>query len=199
MNRRHSLLALLPFALVACGPADELEALQEGAGSVEQAACSQVMTATFGLADNFANGADPIPYTPAMPEFVNYLALQGVASTQLKTFDDFTANRHMVATLRHGLRSCFAPNCSLKLCVRARAHADAPKDDRISVYNTDFGVYSFPSVTSVPVVPALVPSWNPGDLNTLCVPLNMNLVGDMLQFQMQDDTAVDYIQMVLSC
>jgi hypothetical protein len=199
---RRSLFALglLPFALVACGPVDELGSPDEATGPQEQAVCAAVTTVTFGSMDNFAGGPDPLPYAPtALPEFVNFLNLQGIPTARLKTLDDGTSNRHTVATLRHGLRGCFAANCTLKLCFRARAHADTPQNDRVTVYNTDFGVYNFPQVTSVPVVPTLRATWNPGEVATMCMPLNMNLVGDMLQFQMQDDSAVDYIQMILSC
>lgn len=199
---RRSLFALglLPFALVACGPVDELESRDEAPGTQEQAACAPVTTVTFGTVDNFAGGPDPIPYAPtALPEFVNFLNLQGISTARLKTLDDGTANRHTVATLRHGLKSCFAPQCTLKLCFRARAHADVPQDDKVTIYNTDFGVWNFPQVASAPVVPNLRPTWNPGEVATMCMPLDMNLVGDMLQFQMQDDSSVDYIQMTLSC
>jgi hypothetical protein len=201
MSRRSLLaLGLLPFTLVACGPAEELEVPAEDTGATEQAVCAAVTTVTFGTMDDFAGGADPLPYAPtALPEFVSYLNSQGIPTARLETLDDFTANRHTVATLRHGLRGCFAPGCSLRLCFRARAHADVPQDDRVTIYNTDFGVYSFPQVTSLPVVPNLRASWTPGEVGVMCMPLDMSKVGDMLQFQMQDDSAVDYIQMILSC
>jgi hypothetical protein len=201
MSRRSLFaLGLLPFSLIACGPAEELGVPDESTGTEAQAVCAPVTTVTFGTADNFGGGPDPLPYAPtALPEFVSYLNSQGVPTAQLKTLDDGTANRHTVATLRHGLRGCFAPGCTLKLCFRARAHADVPKDDRVTIYNTDFGTYNFPQVTSLPVVPALRATWNPGEVATMCMPLDMNLVGDMLQFQMQDDSSVDYIQMTLSC
>ena len=201
MSRRSLFaLGLLPFSLIACGPAEELDVPDESTGTEAQAVCAPVTTVTFGTADNFGGGPDPLPYAPtALPEFVTYLNSQGIPTAQLKTLDDGTANRHTVATLRHGLRGCFAPGCTLKLCFRARAHADVPKDDRVTIYNTDFGTYAFPQVTSLPVVPALRATWNAGEVATMCMPLDMNLVGDMLQFQMQDDSSVDYIQMVLSC
>ncbi|QSQ24795.1 hypothetical protein JY651_07585 [Pyxidicoccus parkwayensis] len=197
---RRSLFAVLPFALIACGPVDEMETVDESTGTQAQAVCPGVTTVTFGTIDNFGGGPDPLPYAPtALPEFVSYLNAQGIPTGQLKTLDDGTSNKHTVATLRHGLRSCFGSTCTLKLCFRARAHADVPQDDRVTIYNTDFGVYSFPQVTSQPVVPNLRATWNPGEVATLCMPLNMALVGDMLQFQMQDDSSVDYIQMILSC
>ena len=72
------------------------------------AACSYPMSSTFGLNDNFASiPTDPIPYNPALPEFVTYLNGTGVTTANMKTFDNLTANRHFVATLRHGLRGCF--------------------------------------------------------------------------------------------
>lgn len=197
---RRSLFALLPFALVACGPVDELETTDESTGTQEQAVCPGVTTVTFGTMDNFGGGPDPLPYAPtALPEFVSFLNAQAIPTTRLKTLDDATSGRHTVATLRHGLRGCFAANCTLKLCFRARALAGVPQNDRVTIYNTDFGAYTFPQVTSLPVVPNLRASWNPGESDTMCMPLNMNLVGDMLQFQLQDATVVDYIQMVLSC
>ncbi|NMO16582.1 hypothetical protein HPC49_08900 [Pyxidicoccus fallax] len=201
MSRRSLFaLGLLPFALVACGPAEDIAVPEEATGTESQAACAPVTTVTFGTADNFGGGPDPLPYAPtALPEFVSYLNSQGIPTARLKTLDDSTANRHTVATLRHGLRGCFAPSCSLTLCFRARAHLDTPQDDRVTVYNTDFGTYGFPQVTSLPVVPALRATWNPGEAGTLCMPLDMSQVGDMLQFQMQDDSAVDVIWMTLSC
>lgn len=201
MSRRSLFaLGLLPFALIACGPAEELEVPEESTGTESQAVCAPVTTVTFGQMDNFGGGPDPIPYAPtALPEFVSFLNAQGIPTARLKTLDDGTANRHTVATLRHGLRGCFAANCTLRLCFRARAHADVPQDDRVTIYNTDFGTYNFPQVTSLPVVPNLRASWNPGEVATMCMPLDMAQVGDMLQFQMQDDSSVDYIQMILSC
>jgi hypothetical protein len=197
---RRSLFAVLPFALAACGPVDELETPDESTGTQAQAVCPGVTTVTFGTNDNFAGGPDPLPYAPtALPDFVSYLNGQGIPTAQLKTLDDGTTGKHTVATLRHGLRSCFAANCTLQLCFRARALLGVPQNDRVTVYNTDFGTYAFPQVASVPVVPNLQPSWNPGQIATMCMPLNMNLVGDMLQFQMQDASSVDYIQMILSC
>jgi hypothetical protein len=73
-----------------------------------------------------------------------------------------------------------------------------PQYDHVTIYNTDFGTYSFPQVTSLPVVPDLRATWNLGEVATMCMPLNMAVVGDMLQFQLQDDSSVDYIQMILS-
>lgn len=205
MRRSTSLLALglLPFALIACGPSEDVAVTDDApVGSNEQAVCSSLMAVTFGTADNFAGGADPLPYAPtALPEFVNHLASLGIPSSQLKTLDDPTPNRHTVATLRHGLRSCFTqtPFCALTLCAYARGTADVPQDDSITVYDTDFNVYSFPVVASASVVPSLAASWNVGSTAMLCMQLPINQVGDMLQFRMQDDSMVDFIRITLSC
>jgi|GEM_PF-5812565 len=195
-------LGLLPFALTACGSAEE-PTLDDGAvGEAEQTVCTPNMSVTFGTADNFVGGPDPLPYAPtALPEFVNFLAANSIPVSQLKTLDDATSNRHTVATLRHGLRSCFTqtPFCALTLCAHARALPTAPQKDSITVYDTDFGTYSFPVIASTTVVPALAPTWNPGQTAFLCMPLPITSVGDMLQFRMQNSSMVDFIRINLSC
>ena len=168
-----------------------------------EAACVYPMSTQFGVADNFAAvPTDPIPYNPALPQFVSYLNGLGIPTANMKTFDDLTANRHMVATLRHGLRGCFAGATTLTLCFRAKAHADVPGNDTVTIYNTDFGVYSFPVVYSSAIAPTLIPSWTIGTTATLCIDLTSqmvaNQIGDMLQFRVQDDSAVDFITMTLN-
>ena len=169
-------------------------------GARAEAACVYPMSTQFGVADNFAAmPTDPIPYNPALPQFVSYLNMQGISTANMKTFDDVTSNHHMVATLRHGLRNCFAGATSLTLCFRAKAHNDVPGNDSVTIYNTDFGVYSFPVVYSSAIAPTLIPSWTIGTTATLCIDLTsqMALIGDMLQFRVQDDSAVDFITMTV--
>jgi hypothetical protein len=173
------------------------------AGARAQAACVYPMSTQFGLADNFAAiPTDPIPYNPALPQFVTYLNGLGIPTANMKTFDNLTSNRHMVATLRHGLRGCFAGATSLTLCFRARAHNDVPANDSVTIYDTDFGVYSFPVVYSSAIAPTLIASWPIGTTALLCINLTpqmvANQIGDMLQFRMQDDSAVDFITMTLN-
>jgi hypothetical protein len=170
-------------------------------GAPAQAACVYPMSTQFGLADNFAAiPTDPIPYNPALPQFVTYLNGIGITTANMKTFDDLTPNRHMVATLRHGLRACFPGANHLTLCFRAKAHNDVPTNDSVTIYDTDFGIYSFPVVYSSAIAPTLIPSWTIGTTATLCIDLTsqMAAIGDMLQFRVQDDSAVDFITMTLS-
>lgn len=195
-------MGLLPFALTACGSAEELPTLgDEAVGEAEQAVCTLNMSVTFGTADNFGGGPDPSPYATALPQFVDYLAFNSIPASQLKTLDDATSNRHTVSSLRHGLRSCFTqtPFCTLTLCAYARALPTTPQNDTITVYDTDFGTYSFPVVATASVVPSLSPTWNPGNTAFLCMPLPIGSVGDMLQFQMQNDSMVDFIRLNLNC
>lgn len=173
-------------------------------GARVEAQCTYPMVSTFGVNDGFAAiPTDPIPYNPALPQFVNYLNVNlGIPTANMKTFDNLTSNRHFVATLRHGLRACFPGATSLTLCVRARGHADLPGNDGITIYDTDFGVYSFPVVHSSSIAPALIGAWNNGSLATLCINLTPQMlnsqIGDMLQLRIQDDTAVDFITMTLN-
>jgi hypothetical protein len=172
-------------------------------GARVDAQCVYPKVSTFGVNDNFAAvPTDPIPYTPAYPQFVSFLNGLGVPTANMKTFDNMTANRHFVATLRHGLRSCFPGATTLTLCFRARGHADAPSNDTVNIHDTDFGVYSFPVVHSSTIAPALIAAWNNGSLATICIDLTPQmtggLIGDMLQFRIQDDTAVDFITMTLN-
>ena len=167
------------------------------------AQCVYPMSSTFGVNDNFAAvPTDPIPYNPALPQFVTYMNGLGVPTANLKTFDNLTANRHFVATLRHGLRGCFPGATSLILCVRARGHADLPSNDTLTIHDTDFGVYSFPVVYSSAIAPTLIGAWNNGTVATLCINLTPQMtggqIGDMLQLRTQDDTAVDFITMTLN-
>jgi hypothetical protein len=107
-----------------------------------------------------------------------------------------------VATLRHGLRGCFPGASSLSLCFRGRAHSDVPTNDSVTIYDTDFGVYTFPVIHSSSIAPALIASWTNPTTATVCIDLTAqmlaNQVGDMLQIRIQDDTAVDYITMTLN-
>lgn len=167
------------------------------------AQCVYPMSSTFGVNDNFAAvPTDPIPYNPALPQFVTYMNGLGVPTANLKTFDNLTSNRHFVATLRHGLRGCFPGATSLTLCVRARGHADLPGNDTLTIHDTDFGVYSFPVVYSSAIVPTLIGAWNNGTVATLCIDLTPQMtggfIGDMLQLRTQDDTGVDFITMTLN-
>lgn len=169
-------------------------------GVSAQAQCVYPITRQFGLADNFAPvPVDPIPYNPALPQFVTFLNGLGIPTANMKSFDNNTPDRHMVASLRHGLRSCFPGATSLNLCFRARALPGGSANDGVAIYDTDFGVYSFPLVFSSALVPTLVPSWNAGTVATICINLTaqMPLIGDMLQFRVQDDTDVDFITMTL--
>ncbi|MDX2000258.1 MAG: hypothetical protein SF066_21270 [Thermoanaerobaculia bacterium] len=168
-----------------------------------QAQCVYPTTVQFGVMDNFAAmPTDPIPYTPALPQFVTYLNGLGIPTANMKTFDNLTSNRHFVATLRHGLRGCFPGAASLTLCFRARAHNDIPTNDTVAIYNTDFGVYSFPVVYASAIAPTLIGAWPNGTTATLCINLTSQMtggfIGDMLQFKIQDDTAVDWITMTLN-
>jgi len=172
-------------------------------GARADAQCVYPMTSTFGVNDNFAAvPTDPIPYNPALPQFVSFLNVNGIPTANMKTFDSLTSNRHMVATLRHGLRGCFPGAASLTLCFRARAHNDVPTNDGVVIYDTDFGVYSFPVVHSSAIAPTLIGAWPNGTTATLCINLTAqmvaNQIGDMLQFRVQDDTAVDFITMTLN-
>jgi|CXWL01.1.fsa_nt_gi hypothetical protein len=153
----------------------------------------------FEWPDFFAPPAAPIPYNPALPEFVGFLnANLGIPTVNMKTFDDLTSNRHFVATLRHGLRHCF-PGSSLKLFMRARAHSDVPTNDSVTIYNTDFGVWSFPVIYASSIQGVLIPSWTNSTTAILSIDLtaqmNGNMIGDMLQIRIQDDSAVDFIGM----
>lgn len=168
-----------------------------------QAQCVYPTTVQFGVMDNFAAmPTDPIPYTPALPQFVTYLNGLGIPTANMKTFDNLTSNRHFVATLRHGLRGCFPGASSLTLCFRARAHNDIPTNDSVVLHNTDFGVYSFPVVYSSAIAPTLIGSWTNPTTAVLCINLTPQmiggLIGDMLQMRVQDDTAVDWITMTLN-
>jgi hypothetical protein len=168
-----------------------------------EAQCVYPMTTQFGLNDNFAAApVDPIPYNPALPQFVSYLNGIGVPTANMKTFDNLTSNRHFVATLRHGLRSCFPGASSLSLCFRGRAHNDVPTNDSVTIYDTDFGFYTFPVIHSSSIAPALIASWTNPTTATVCINLTAqmlaNQVGDMLQIRIQDDSAVDYITMTLN-
>lgn len=156
----------------------------------------------FGASDSFSltPPPDPNPYSLALPEFVNYLnTALGIPTASMKTFDHLTSNRHFVASLRHGLRRCF-PGGQLKLCIWARAHNDVPTNDSVTIYNTDFGVWSFPVIYSSVIAPTLIASWTNPTTATLCIDLttqmNGNQIGDMLQIRIQDDTAVDGISMI---
>lgn len=167
------------------------------------AQCVYPMTSTFGLNDNFAPmPTDPIPYNPALPQFVTYLNGLGVTTANMKTFDNVTSNRFFVASLRHGLRKCFPGATSLTLCFRGRAHNDIPTNDSVTIHDTDFGVYSFPVIHSSSIAPALIPAWTNPTTATVCINLTAQmtggLIGDMLQFRTQDDTAVDFITMTLN-
>lgn len=205
MRTLPSLLASVLVALTpaACNLADPDE---PDTSSTGQAVCTYPMTSTFGLADSFSLVTpDPIPYgAPAyvFPDFDTYLTSIGVTQAIRKTFDPLTSNRHMVATLRHGLRGCFPGASSLTLCFRARGHSDLPGNDSVTIYNTDFGVYSFPVVYNSSIAPTLTPTWTNGSNATLCINLTSQmtggLIGDMLQFRVQDDTAVDVITMTLN-
>lgn len=151
----------------------------------------------FEWPDYFAPPAAPIPYNPALPQFVSFLNVNlGIPTANLKSFDDLTPNKHFVATLRHGLRHCF-PGSSLKLYMRAQAHSDVPTNDSVTIYDTDFGVWSFPVIFSSAIQGPLIGSWANPTTAILTIDLtaqmNGNLVGDMLQVRIQDDTAVDFI------
>ena len=145
---------------------------------------------------------DPNPYPLALPEFVTFLNGLGVPTAIMKTFDDQTSDRHMVASLRHGLRGCFGGATSLNLCFRARALPGGSSNDSVAIYNTDFGTYLFPVVFSSAIAPTLIAAWPTGTNATLCINLTSQMtggmIGDMLQFRVQDDTAVDVITMTLN-
>ena len=164
--------------------------------------CSYPTTRKFGVADNFSLiPDDPVPYNPAFPPFVAFLNTNGISTANLATFDDQTPNRHMVATLRHGLRSCFAGATTLDLCFSARALSDQPQNDSVVIYNTDLANNTFQTIYSAAIAPTLIPTWNPEDASTLCIdltsPMTGGQIGDMLQFMLQDDTSVDVITMTL--
>ena len=164
--------------------------------------CSYPITRTFGVADSFAAvPTDPAPYAPAYPQFVTFLNNNGVATANMTTFDVLTADRHMVATLRHGLRSCFAGASSLNLCFQARALSGQPYNDSVVIYNTDFTNNTFPIIHNTAIAPTLIATWNSGANATICIDLTTQMmngqIGDMLQFRVQDDTAVDHITMTL--
>lgn len=173
-------------------------------GENARAQCLYPMTATFGVADNFSLSGtpDPIPYNPALPQFVAFLNSQGLPTSSLKTFDNQAINHHMVATLRHGLRHCFSGATSLKLCFRARAGIGS-QNDNVYIYDTQFsnGNATFPVIFSSRIAPNLISTWNTGTTATICINLTPQMVshqvGDLLQFRVEDDTAVDFIQMKL--
>lgn len=207
MRNRLSLLSLslLSLATPACELVDEPSG-EPAPESVQQAVCTYPTTVTFGVADSFSLiTPDPIPYGPpalVFPYFDPYLTGIGVPPASRKTYDSVQPDRHMVATLRHGLRGCFAGASSLTLCFRAMAHPGGSANDSVAIYNTDFGVYSFPVVYGSYIVPTLAPTWTSGTTATLCINLTAQmtggLIGDMLQFRVQDDTAVDHITMTLN-
>jgi hypothetical protein len=165
--------------------------------------CSFPMTRTFGVNDSFSGGPDPVPFMPALPQFITFLGNSGIAST--KTFDDDTPNSHIVATLRHGLKGCFGEaigqSRTLTLCFSARAHSDDPSDDSVTIHDTDSPSFTFPVVFSGPIVPTLSPTWKSADTGMLCIDLTpqmqANQVGNMLQVRLGDDTEVDFITMTL--
>lgn len=198
---KHSPLFSLftSLASAACGG----EALDtERTASPASPACTYPMIATFGVADNFNLASpDPIPFNPAHPAFVAFLNGQGIPTANLKTFDSTTSNRHMVATLIHGLAACFPTARALELCFRARAHSDIPGNDRAFVYDTDFVNGTFPVLDSAFLAPDLISAWTIGQVADLCFDLtaqmNSGAVGNMLQFRVQDDTAVDVITLRL--
>jgi hypothetical protein len=164
--------------------------------------CSYPVTRTFGIADNFAAvPADPVPYSPAFPPFVTFLNNNGVTTANMTTFDALTADHHMVATLRHGLRGCFPGATSLNLCFRARALAGQPDNDGVVIYNTNLTNNTFQIIYNSAIKPTLIASWNTSATATLCIDLTSQMmsgqIGDMLQFKVQDDTAVDHITMTL--
>lgn len=197
---------LLTLASTGCQLAEPEATDEPATGSTEQAVCTYPTTVTFGTVDNFnLSIPDPIPYgAPAyvLPQFDAYLTSIGVTQAIRKTFDSVQSNRHMVATLRHGLRGCFPGASSLNLCFHAKAHNDLPGNDSVALYNTDFGVYSFPVVYSSYLAPTLTPTWTIGTTATLCINLTAQmtggLIGDMLQFRLQDDSAVDFITMTMN-
>jgi len=190
------IVAMLGLFVVGCG--GQL-------GGTAQGPCGLPQFRTFGVADNFAGGPDPIPYNPASPQFVTFLNNNGIATANMKTFDDQTINRHMVATLRHGLRNCFGGANALTLCFLARSSPQTSSlqtgNDSVTIYNTDFTNNTFPVVYSSAIAPTLTPTWNPNTTAGLCINLTTqmqsNQIGDMLQFRVQDDTSVDYIAMFL--
>lgn len=166
------------------------------------AQCQYPIVRMFGVADNFsASTPDPTPYNPAFPQFVSFLNNQGIATANMTRFDAQTSNLHMVATLRHGLRSCFGGATALMLCIRARALSFNANNDSVTIYNTNFTNNTFPVIYSKAIVPTLAPTWTPSTTSLLCIDLTpqmtSNQIGDMLQFRLQDDTAVDFIAMVL--
>lgn len=165
--------------------------------------CTYPKLTNFGTQDAFAAvPVDPAPYNPAFPEFVTFLNGQGIATASMATFDNLGANKHMVATLRHGLRNCFAGASSLKLCFDARSVSSNSNNDSVVVYDTNFSNNTFPVIHTSSIAPALIPTWTLGSNATLCIDLTAQMqsgqVGDMLQFRVQDDTAVDFITMELN-
>lgn len=212
MRIHRSLIASLTTSLLlsltvgACQLAEPEATDEPATGTTEQAVCTYPTTVTFGTADAFnLVNPDPIPYgAPAyvFPQFDTYLTSIGVTQAIRKTYDSVQPDRHMVATLRHGLRGCFAGASSLTLCFRAMAHPGGSANDSVAIYNTNFSPYSFPVVYSSYIVPTLAPTWTSGTTATLCINLTAQmtggLIGDMLQFRVQDDTAVDHITMTMN-
>jgi hypothetical protein len=161
--------------------------------------CNLPITRTFGVNDAFNPNPDP---RFLLSQFVTFLNNQGIPSGKQKSFDDATINRHMVASLRHGLRGCFPNATKLTLCFRARADAPGPSgagNDGVIIYNTNFNNNTFPVIFSSAIVPSLSPTWTTGKKATLCINLTSKMpqIGDMLQFKLQDDTTVDFITMTL--
>jgi hypothetical protein len=171
-----------------------------GCSATAIAQCQNPIVRIFGVADNFSTSTpDPIPYKPALPQFVSFLKSQGIATANMTTFDAQTKNLHMVATLRHGLGSCFGGATALQLCFKARAIGTGANNDSVTIYNTDFTNNTFPVIYSQSIVPTLAPTWTTGTTSLLCIDLTpkMSQIGAILQFRLQDDTAVDYIAIVL--
>lgn len=177
------IVAIISFAAVGCS-------------------CNYPMTSTFGTPDAFAAPPDPVPYNPAFPPFVTFLNSIGVATANMTSFDTLTADLHVVATLRHGLRGCFVGATQLTLCFNARALPGTPKNDGVVIYNTDLTNNTFQVIYNSAIAPTLVPTWTANTNATLCIDLTAqmlsNQIGDMLQFRVQDDTAVDSITMTLN-
>jgi hypothetical protein len=177
------ILAAVSFASIGCG-------------------CTYPKITNFGAQDAFAAvPVDPAPYNPAFPQFVTFLNGQGIATANMATFDNLASNRHMVATLRHGLRGCFAGASSLTLCFGARSVSADSTNDGVVIYDTNFTNNTFPVIHNSTIAPALSPTWTQGSNATLCIDLTAQMlagtIGDMLQFRVQDDTAVDFITMEL--
>ncbi len=170
--------------------------------AVAGCSCPYPITRTFGTNDNFAAvPADPVPYNPAYPPFVTFLNNNGIPSGVLATFDNPIPNRHVVATLRHGLRSCFPGATSLKLCFHAHSVSGQSTNDGVVIYDTNLTNNTFQVIHNSSIAPALIPTWTSNMTATPCIDLTAqmqaNHIGDMLQFRVEDDTEVDYIQMIL--